>query len=50
MGSRKLEMLTINTEWFKGCGICVAFCPKQVLEMNRQALDFGLSLGKTYSV
>jgi 2-oxoglutarate ferredoxin oxidoreductase subunit delta len=36
MGSRKLEMLTINTGWCKGCGICVAFCPKQVLEMNHQ--------------
>jgi 2-oxoglutarate ferredoxin oxidoreductase subunit delta len=28
--------LNINTEWCKGCGICVAFCPKQVLELNRQ--------------
>ncbi len=22
-------------EWCKGCGICVAFCPKKVLEMGR---------------
>lgn len=28
--------LTINTEWCKGCGICIAFCPKQVLALNRQ--------------
>ena len=24
----------IFPEWCKGCGICVAFCPKQVLEMG----------------
>lgn len=23
--------IEINTKWCKGCGICVAFCPKQVL-------------------
>ncbi len=28
--------LNIHTEWCKGCGICVAFCPRQVLELNRQ--------------
>ncbi|HWR28989.1 MAG TPA: 4Fe-4S binding protein, partial [Negativicutes bacterium] len=24
--------VTINEKFCKGCGICVAFCPKQVLE------------------
>ncbi len=26
--------VSINKKWCKGCGICVAFCPKQVLEMH----------------
>jgi 2-oxoglutarate ferredoxin oxidoreductase subunit delta len=35
MMSNKFEAkLTINAQWCKGCGICVAFCPKQVLTLN----------------
>lgn len=26
--------LRVNEEWCKGCGICVAFCPKSVLVLN----------------
>lgn len=26
--------LKINEAWCKGCGICVAFCPKNVLKME----------------
>ncbi len=34
--SKKTEVkMNVNTEWCKGCGICVAFCPKHVLELNR---------------
>ena len=32
--------LKINQKYCKGCGICVAFCPKQVLELDE--------LGKVY--
>lgn len=30
LGKRKL---IIETAWCKGCGICVAFCPKEALEL-----------------
>jgi 2-oxoglutarate ferredoxin oxidoreductase subunit delta len=35
--SRNLE---INREWCKGCRICVAFCPKQVLELDAEGKAF----------
>jgi 2-oxoglutarate ferredoxin oxidoreductase subunit delta len=30
----KSKRLEINPDWCKGCGICVAFCPKNVLELD----------------
>jgi len=30
----KFEIL-VNEKWCKGCEICVAFCPKQVLAMEK---------------
>ncbi len=36
MAKRKLKEHRINRDWCKGCGICVAFCPTQVLELDRQ--------------
>ena len=32
---RNLKRLIINEKWCKGCGICVAFCPKQVLVLKK---------------
>jgi len=32
----KVKDHRIIREWCKGCGICVNFCPKQVLELDDQ--------------
>ena len=32
--SKKPAVITVNTRWCKGCEICVAFCPKDCLEMK----------------
>jgi 2-oxoglutarate ferredoxin oxidoreductase subunit delta len=34
MAKPKLEKHHINPGWCKGCGICVALCPKKVLELD----------------
>ncbi|MGD9015777.1 MAG: ferredoxin family protein [Desulfobacterales bacterium] len=31
---KQLKEHRINREWCKGCGICVHFCPKSVLELD----------------
>ena len=36
MAKPKLKELQIIQEWCKGCGICVTFCPKNVLELDDQ--------------
>lgn len=36
MAKKKLKELVINRDWCKGCGICVTFCPKKVLELDRE--------------
>jgi 2-oxoglutarate ferredoxin oxidoreductase subunit delta len=34
MAKPKLKEHVINRDWCKGCGICVHFCPKKVLELD----------------
>ncbi|WP_416197948.1 MAG: 2-oxoglutarate ferredoxin oxidoreductase subunit delta [Sporanaerobacter sp.] len=34
MPEQNSKVLHINKSWCKGCGICVAFCPKNVLELK----------------
>jgi 2-oxoglutarate ferredoxin oxidoreductase subunit delta len=36
MAKPKLKEHLINRGWCKGCGICVQFCPKSVLELDNQ--------------
>ncbi len=31
---KKVYFHTIREKWCKGCGICVAYCPKKVLELK----------------
>jgi 2-oxoglutarate ferredoxin oxidoreductase subunit delta len=36
MAKPKLKQHLINRDWCKGCGICVEFCPKKVLQLDDQ--------------
>lgn len=33
---KKKKEIIINREWCKGCGICVAFCPREALTLDEE--------------
>ena len=41
--------VTIYPDWCKGCGICVAFCPAKVIELDGQERR-GLCVNRTVSI
>lgn len=42
--------ITINPKLCKGCGICVAFCPKKVLKMSEKMNEKGFHLCEVVSL
>jgi len=32
---KKVKEILIDRDWCKGCGICVYFCPKKVLQLDK---------------
>lgn len=34
-----MNRVTIDTQLCKGCSICVASCPKKVMELNRDVIN-----------
>lgn len=38
MAKKKLKQHLIDRDWCKGCGICVALCPKNVLALDERDL------------
>ena len=35
---RDKHLLTTDPAWCKGCGLCVEFCPKSVLELENEKI------------
>ena len=48
MAKKKLKQHHIDRDWCKGCGICVHFCPKNVLELD-DVFPLGSNKGRAKS-
>lgn len=33
------KKLIVEQSWCKGCGICVEFCPKKILELKNEVVE-----------
>ena len=45
MAKKKLKEHHVDRDWCKGCGICVHFCPKNVLELDEMDKVFAARPG-----
>ena len=45
MAKQVLKRHVIHRDWCKGCGICVHFCPKKVLELDELDKAVAVRLG-----
>jgi len=36
---KAMEKLTFNEELCKGCGLCIALCPKKILELDASKVN-----------
>ncbi len=34
MAARTVDEISVNAEWCKRCGLCVAYCPKRVFDQD----------------
>ncbi|QXM06056.1 4Fe-4S binding protein [Crassaminicella indica] len=39
MANQKEKKLIVKQSWCKGCGICVEFCPKNVLALKHEKVE-----------
>ncbi len=49
MDARNNQEIKIKKAWCKGCGICVAFCPKKVLGLDSMKVKLKCLILRTVS-
>ena len=48
MTKQKVSDILIDSDWCKGCEICVHFCPKNVLALSKDSKAIVKNLDATY--